>query len=274
MRAAQKLFAYWFTALMLVCCWPAASAQLTTNVRAEYALGAGDVIRVTVYQNPDLTLEARVSEAGSISYPLVGAVKLGGLTVTEAEKKIADALKQGNFVKAPQVSILVVQVRGNQASVLGQVNKPGRYPLEVSGMRLSDVLALAGGVASTGGDIVTVVGTRSSQPYRVEVDLPTVFGPGKRGDDLVIQDGDVVWVERVPVVYIYGEVQKPGAFRLERNMTVMQALASGGGLTQRGTEKGIRVHRRDGTGKLQILTPSLDETLRTDDVVYVRESLF
>ena len=86
--------------------------------------------------------------------------------------------------------------------------------------------------------------TRDGKAFRREVDLPNVFHSPNRQEDLVIQNGDVVYVERAPMVYIYGEVQRPGVIRLERDMTVMQALAAGGGLTQRGTERGMRVHRR------------------------------
>lgn len=254
----------------------AALAQGSTQpVRNEYMLGAGDVIRVTVYQNPDLTLETRVSEAGVISYPLLGSVRVGGQTVTEVEKRIADGLRSGNFVKQPQVTVLVMQVRGNQVSVLGQVGRPGRYPLEVADMRLSDVLAMAGGVAPGGADLVVVAGTRNGQPFRAEIDLARAIGAGNRpGGDIQVVNGDVIWVDRAPTVYIYGEVQRPGAIRLERGMTVMQALASGGGLTLRGTEKGMRVHRRGADGKVQVLQPAMDDPLRDGDVVYVRESLF
>ncbi|MED5619582.1 polysaccharide export protein EpsE [Ideonella sp. BN130291] len=259
---------------------PVASAQQQGGARAaasvgEYRLGSGDVIRITVYQNPDLTLEARISEAGSLSYPLLGTVRLGGLTVSEAEKRIADGLRNGNFVKQPQVSVLVTQVRGNQASVLGQVNRPGRFPIEVADMHLSDLLAMAGGIATSGADVITLVGMRDGKPFRREIDLPNVFrGDRRQQDDLIIQNGDVVYVERAPMVYIYGEVQRPGAMRLERNMTVMQALATGGGLTQRGTERGLRVHRRGSDGKVEVVQPNLNDSLRDGDVVYVRESLF
>jgi polysaccharide export outer membrane protein len=239
---------------------------------AEYVLGPGDVIRINVFQSPELSLETRLSESGSVSYPLLGNVRLGGLAVPEAEKRIADGLRSGNIVKQPQVSIMVVQVRGNQASVLGQVNRPGRYPLEQASVRLSDLIATAGGIAGTGTDIVTVVGQRAGKPYRTQVDFPNIFGGG--ANDIAIENGDVIYVDRQPMVYIYGEVQRPGAVRLERGMTVMQALATGGGLTQRGTEKGIRVNRRDSGGKVQVLQPGMDETLRDGDVVYVRESLF
>jgi polysaccharide export outer membrane protein len=249
-------------------------ALAVAQASAEYRLGAGDVIRVTVYQNPDLTLETRVSESGTISYPLLGTVRLGGQSASQAEKTIADGLRNGNFVKQPQVSIVVTQVRGNQASVLGMVTRPGRYPIEVAELRLSDLLAAAGGTLPTASDVVTVVGTRNGQPYRADVDLPSVFGAGRRGNDVVIQNGDVVWVERAPTVYIYGEVQRAGQLRLERGMTLIQALAAGGGLTQRGTEKGIRVHRRGPDGKVQISPPAMDSPLQDGDVVYVRESLF
>ena len=94
------------------------------------------------------------------------------------------------------------------------------------------------------------------------------------GSDPVIQDGDAIFVERAPLVYIYGEVQRPGALRLERGMTLLQALAAGGGLTQRGTEKGIRVHRKNEQGAVQVITPAMDDSVREGDVVFVRESLF
>jgi polysaccharide export outer membrane protein len=240
----------------------------------EYRLGAGDVVRISVYQNPDLTLETRVTEAGVVSYPLLGSVALGGQTVTAAEGLIAQGLRSGNFVREPQVTVVVLQVRGNQASVLGQVNRPGRYALEMADMRLSDLLAMAGGTASNGADRIIVTGQRDGQPMREVVDLPALFVPGGAARDLLIRDGDTIWVDRQPLVYIYGEVQRPGPMRLERDMTLMQALATGGGLTQRGTEKGIRVHRRGADGKVEVVQLTMDETMREGDVVYVRESLF
>jgi len=241
---------------------------------AEYRLGSGDVVRINVYQNPDLTLETRLTENGIVSYPLLGAVRLGGLSVTAAEKLIADGLKNGNFVRQPQVTIVVLQVRGSQVSVLGQVNRPGRYPIEIADMRLSDLLATAGGAAATGSDVVVLTGTRNGQPYRLEVDLPTLFTNEGRRNDVLVANGDTIWVDRQPVAYIYGEVQRPGAMRLERGMTLMQALATGGGLTPRGTERGIRVHRRGSDGRVQVVQPGMDERLQDGDVVFVRESLF
>jgi len=274
-RAGAALFTGLTLALVMTVAPSTATAQAAAAPAAnEYRLGSGDVIRINVYQNPDLTLETRITEAGVVSYPLLGSVRLGGSTVTAAEKLIADGLRNGNFVKQPQVTIVVLQVRGNQASVLGQVNRPGRYPIEVADMRLTDLLAMAGGTATNGADVVIVTGTRNGQPFRSEVDLPTLFAPGGKDKDLFVLNGDTVWVDRQPMVYIYGEVQRPGPMRLERSMTLMQSLATGGGLTQRGTEKDIRVHRKGTDGTVKVITPKMDDTMRDGDVVFVRESLF
>jgi polysaccharide export outer membrane protein len=257
---------------------PAATAAAPSRVAqvagAEYRMGTGDVVRITVFQNPDLTTEALVTASGAISFPLLGSVRVGGLTTSEAEQRIADALRTGNFVKQPQVSMLVTQVRANLVSVLGQVGRPGRYPIETADLRLSELLATAGGVNPTGADLVTITGTRDGRPFRTEVDLTRLFGNAQRTDDMQLQNGDVVWVDRSPSIYIYGEVQRPGVMRLERSMTVLQALATGGGLTQRGTERGMRLHRRGADGKIAITQPTMDETLRDGDVIYVRESIF
>jgi len=253
----------------------AQTAAPGTVASPEYRLGSGDVIRIVVYQNPDLTLETRVSESGVVSFPLLGNIRIGGLGVSAAEKLIADGLKSGNFVKSPQVSLTLLQVKGNQASVLGQVNRPGRYPIETADMRLTDLLANAGGVATTGGDQLVLSGTRNGKPFRMEIDLPGVFSADQnRANDVLIQNGDVLWVDRAPLVYIYGEVQRPGPMRLERGMTLMQVLAAGGGLNQRGTERGIRVHRKGADGKVQVLQQAMDDNIRDGDVVFVKESLF
>jgi len=260
--------------LCLATAAPLVLAQARPPVVAEYKLGAGDVVRVAVYQNPDLALESRVSESGVLNFPLLGAVKIGGLSVSAAEQAIADGLRSGNFVKQPQVTMTVLQVRAHLANVLGQVNRPGRYPLEMAGMRLTDLLSLAGGANSIASDIVVVSGERDGKPFRTEIDLPALFADSKRAQDIEILNGDAIWIDRARQVYIYGEVQRPGAMRLERGMTLMQALAAGGGTTQRGTEKGIRIHRKDASGQVQVLQAAMDAALQDGDVVYVRESLF
>jgi polysaccharide export outer membrane protein len=247
--------------------------------RPEYRLGGGDSLHIVVYQNADLSIDARVSENGIVTYPLLGQLKLGGLTLSQAEQTIATGLKDGKFVNDPQVNVLVTQVRGNQASVLGQVGHPGRFPIEVAGMRLTDLLALAGGVNNPvsgggGSDQLVLIGQRQGQPFRLEVDLPSLFTKAGAQADPIILDGDVLYVGRAPQIYISGEVNKPGELALERGMDVRQALAAGGGVTQRGTEKGLRIYRRDADGKPTVFQPGMDDALQNGDVVYVKESLF
>ncbi len=252
----------------------AAPAAKAGQAYADYALAASDAIRIQVFQNPDLTLETRVSESGTLTYPLIGLVEVGGLSIAAAEKKIADALRNGGFLRDPQVSITLLQVRGNQVSVLGLVGRPGRYPLESANTRLSDVLAAAGGATPAGDDVAIVSGVRNGQPFQQRVDVAQLFLAHEWQNDLVVQGGDVVYVHRAPVFYIYGSAQRPGAYRIERGMTVMQALALGGGPTLRGSETRLRLHRKLADGTVQQATPEWNDPIQPNDVLFVRESLF
>jgi polysaccharide export outer membrane protein len=241
---------------------------------ADYRLGPGDAIGVQVFQSPDLSVDARVSENGVISYPLVGSVQLGGLSIAEAEQKIADELRRGGFVRSPQVNIILRQVRGNQVAVLGQVNRPGRFPLETFNTRVSDMLATAGGVTPGGDDVLILTGQRQGQAFRRVIDIPGLFLNQKPEDDVVLAGGDTLYVNKAPVFYIYGQAQRPGPYRIERGMTVMQALAQGGGPTARGSQNRLMLHRRDAAGKVIETVPQLTDTVRPEDVIYVRESIF
>ena len=252
----------------------AALTPLRAQQQQQYLLGPGDILRISVFKNPDLSLDARVSEAGTLSYPLIGAVQVGGLTLPAAEKKIGDLLREGGFVLNPQVNILITQVIGGLVSVIGEVNTPGRYSVEAAGGHLSGMLAVAGGIAATGSDNVIVTGSRGGKPFRREIDIVAMSLGTGASEDIALAGGDTVFVNRAPQFYIYGQVQKPGQVRLERGMTVMQALASGGGVTGKGTSRGIVRHRRDASGKVKEESVSLDEDVRDQDVIYVKESLF
>jgi polysaccharide export outer membrane protein len=270
-RAASAVFAAMF-ALNLLGGAPA-HAQAST-VQLEYRIGPGDILKISVFKNPDLTLQARVSEVGAISFPLIGAVQVSDLTLPAAEKKIGELLKEGGFVVNPQVNILLETAFGNQVSVLGEVNKPGRYPLDAAGGHLSGMLATAGGIMPTGSDTVIVSGVRGGKPFRREIDVVKAAMEGNTADDVLLSGGDTVFVNHQPMFYIYGQVQKPGQYRLERGMTVMQALAVGGGITTKGTRRGIALHRRDAHGKVNEIEVSLDDDVKDSDVIYVKESLF
>ncbi|MFT3855967.1 MAG: polysaccharide export protein EpsE [Aquabacterium sp.] len=248
------------------------SAPITSP--ADYILGPGDSIRISVYQNPDLTLETRVGETGVITYPLIGVIKLSDITVVEAEKRIATALKDGNFLKQPQVTITLTGIIANQVYVLGRVGKAGKYSLSAGSQRLSEVMASAGGILDDGSDIVVVTGTRNGQPFRKEIDFARVFSGDSAVEDMVLAKGDSIWVDRAPIFYIYGEVTSPGARVLRRDMTVLQAIASAGGLNQRGTMRGLKVHRKDANGNVQIIHPDVNDKLLPNDIIYIKESLF
>ena len=240
----------------------------------EYQLGPGDTIRIMVFQNPDLTVETRVTENGTISYPLVGTLTIGGMTIPAAEQVIARALREGNYIQQPQVNIALLQNRGNQVSVLGAVNRAGRYPLETFNTRISEMIAIAGGISALGADTVILTGLRDGRPLRKEIDIASMFLENRLQDDVVVAAGDVIYVHRQPMFYIYGEAQRPGAYRVERGMTMRQALVQGGGPTGRGTERSLRVYRRGANGAMQSLSPELSDPVQPDDVLYVRESLF
>jgi polysaccharide export outer membrane protein len=189
-------------------------------------------------------------------------------------------LSDGGFIQKPQVNIILVQNRGNQVSVLGMVNKTGRFPLETFNTRISEMIAIAGGIVggSTeqpgGADTVILTGVRDGKPFRREIDIPGMFLDNKPENDVVVAGGDVIYVPMHPMYYMYGEVQRPGFHRIERGMTVRQAIAQSNGPTQRGTERRLRLYRRGADAKIVLLTPGLDDLVQPDDVLYVNESLF
>jgi polysaccharide export outer membrane protein len=251
-----------------------ALAAIPSAARAAYLLGPGDLLKITVFKNADLSLDVRVSDSGSIGYPLVGAVPVGGLTLDAAEKKIAKMLQDGGFVVNPQISILLTTGFNDLVSVIGEVNKSGRYSREAAGGHLSGMLASAGGVSPAASEVVTVIGERNGKPFRREVDIVKMSSSGNAGEDIELFGGDTVFVRKQPLFYIYGQVQKPDQYPLQSGMTVMQALATGGGVTGKGTQRGIVRHRRDATGKVKEESVTLDDDVQDKDVIYVKESLF
>jgi len=267
-------YSQWWQRLVLSFILISGAALEPAHAMEEYLLTPGDVIKISVFKNPDLTLDVRVSEAGTIGFPLIGSVPVSGLTLPAAEQKIAQRLRDGGFVLNPQVNVLLTVAVGNQVSVLGQVNRPGRYPIEGAGGTLTGALAEAGGIATTGADVVIVTGKRNGKPFRREIDVVNMSLNGTLADDIELKGGDTLFVNRSPMFYIYGQVQKPGSYRLEKNMTVMQALADGGGVTGKGTSRGIVLHRRDAKGKVNESSTNLDQDVQDQDVIYVKESVF
>ncbi|MEY2893814.1 MAG: polysaccharide export protein EpsE [Pseudomonadota bacterium] len=240
-------------------------------------LGAGDVLRVSVFQNAELGLETRVDGDGRMTYPFLGAIQAQGKTTAELEKMIAEGLEANGLLKRPQVSVSLLQYRSQQISVLGYVNRPGNYTLDLA-YTVAGALALAGGSASqVGADSVVLSRLDAKGQVRnTEIDMVEMFRPGatQRGD-IELEGGDVLFVHRAPLFYIYGDVQRPGSQRLERGMTLQQALSASGGLNTRGSLKGVRITRREANGNLSEMNDvDLQAPLRADDVIFIRESLF
>jgi polysaccharide export outer membrane protein len=272
MTVTSRLVAGWLLGLTFFVGFPPATEAQTDAATGEYVLGPADVIHITVFQNPDLTTDARVSETGTITFPLIGAVSVVGSTIAEAETAIARKLSDGHYVAKAQVTVLPTLIRGSQVTVLGYVNHPGRYPLETVNTHVSDVLSTAGGIAASGADTVFVIQHRDGQTIRKELDVDELFVKGSEQDEQV-HSGDTIYLPREPEFYIYGEVRSPGAYRLQRHMTVMQALAVGGGDT-RTSKYRFQAYRQDEQGAMHEIELKLVDMLEPNDVIYVPERLF
>jgi polysaccharide biosynthesis/export protein len=246
----------------------------------EARLGAGDVVRIAVYGQNDLSTVARISNSGEITFPLIGEVRLGGLTARQAESAIASSLAQRNIVRNPQVTVFIEQRHSSESdtvTILGQVKTPGRFAAETlsegGAESVVGLLALAGGVNDSAADRLILTREEKGKQKKYEVDLVALLKNGDLAQNLTLVAGDVVFVPRMDVFYVYGEVHSPGRFRLERDMSVMQAIAVSGGLTPRAKEKGLTLKRRVGD-KIVSYDVQLTDVLKPDDVLYVRESLF
>jgi polysaccharide export outer membrane protein len=236
---------------------------------ADYQIGPGDVLHITVFEHPDLAGKSRVGPEGKVRVPLAGAVTVADLTEREAEATIATALQQGGYVSDPQVSVLVEQYQSRLVSVLGYINRPGRYPMDRQ-LTLVEAVAQAGGVAPSGSEKVVLV---TGDGRRQEIDLRTTLADGA-GTNPVLRGGEVIYVPRAPMVYVFGEVLRPGAYPLDHHMTVQQGLALGGSISPRGTDRGIRIRRQAADGTVSEIDADFDQPLQAGDIIVVRERLF
>jgi len=236
----------------------------------DYLLGSDDLVRIKVFGYDDLSTEGRISQTGSISFPLLGEVAIAGLSTDAAAAKIASKLVAGGFIREPKVSVLVLEYESQKISVMGQVSKPGRFPLS-SASSILDVLAEAGGlITATAGDQATLVRKNGT---KLGIDLNALF-EGDPTQNLRVNGGDMIFVPKAPQFYIYGEVQRPGVYKLERNMRVDQAITAGGGLNERGSESRVVLRRNGEKGQQKEIKVDQSTTLQPDDVLYVKESWF
>ena len=219
---------------------------------SSYIIGVHDVLNVTVFGETDLSGQYRVDSDGTITYPLLGRVAASGLTSRGLEQRLSTLLENG-YLKHPQIRVEVEQYRSQSIFVIGEVRQPGRYPL-TGDMTLIEALAAAGSVNGTAGNEVLVVhSTRTTPPSGPVVpgvdqtaqvthvdleDLQTGQLP-----NVVLHDGDTIFVPKAQTFYITGQVKNPGAYVLRSDMTVLQAVSLAGGLTDRGSDRRIKIVR-------------------------------
>ena len=256
--------------------WLVLSSTMSTLAWAQSMreiLGVGDTVRITAFRYPELTTEARIAESGKVNVPFVGEVSVAGLTPEQAAKSIAEDIRRGKYILNPQIDVAVLEARSRQISVLGFVTRPGRYVLDGSTAKLTDVLAMAGGLVPSASDKAVVTRMLGSKSETVNVDLAAIIQHGDVSKDIDVRSGDAVFVPKAAVVYVYGEVVRGGSYRLEPGMAVMQAVSLAGGVTPRGSESRMKLRRLE-NGKWLEWDAKPSDTMLPDDVIYVRESLF
>lgn len=243
--------------------------------RAAIPIGPGDLVDLIVYHVPELILKVRVDANGSVSLPLIGDMRLAGLTVRDAQRRIADKLVALDLVKEPQVSLFIEEFATQGITVYGEVNTPGIYPL-MGPHTLYDAISAAGGLTPKAGRAVTVLHPGKPGAEKV-IDLPSDGSPLKA--NVMVSAGDTVIVSKTGVVYVLGEVNKPGAFLLENNtsMSLLKALALAGSATKLASLKHVIVIRKTGDGAVQTEVrldriyrgKASDMQLRAEDIVFV-----
>ena len=256
-------------------------AQGNTSLAAndQPPLGAGDQITITVFGQPDMSAEVTVGENGSITVPLVGTIKVVNLNSVQLQTLVASRLKEGGYLQDPGVSVQIRQVRSQMVSVLGEVQRPGRFPMQ-GRMTALEAIATAGGLTERAERAVLLLrrppGATNLLDERQEITIRFDDPSGKRMGklDATLQNEDVVFVGRYKQFFIHGEVRRSGAFPIEPGMNVMKALALSGGVSERGSMGRITVFRRDHLDVLQEIKAHQSMNIQADDVIYVDERLF
>jgi len=237
-------------------------------------LGPGDSVSLSVFGQPEMNTTDFVADDGTITVPLAGPVQVRGLSPTEAARRIEQALRDRKILVNPHVTISAVVSRSQRVSVLGEVNKPGRYVIE-SNVAILDLLAEAGGVKETGSDTIFLLRPdKDGKLTRYPINLADVSGGRQPPNAPTIQAGDQLFVPRAEQFYIYGEVTTPGKFKVEPGMTVIEAIARAGGITVRGSQRRVEIKRLLPNGNYQTTKATLGELVKADDVIRVKESIF
>jgi len=243
-------------------------------------IGAGDLLNISLYGVPDFAQDVRVNSSGDAYLPLIGYVQLAGLTPDQAQAVIENRLREGEFVKSPHVTVFLKEYVNQSATVTGEVNRPGVYPIQGT-RRLLEVLATAGGLTPRAGKTVTIT-HRDHPEEAVKYALPADLAKSPK-DNIEILPGDTVVVNRAGVVYVVGEVVRPSGLVMDNNekLTVMQAIALTGGTTSVAAMNSAKLLRTTASGREELGLPlkkilaakEADIDLKPDDIIFVPASL-
>jgi polysaccharide export outer membrane protein len=247
----------------------AAALALQAPEVASYVVGPQDVLLITSYDQPELTGKFTVETDGSFTYPLIGRVRAGGLTLRGVEELLKKDLVSKGFFKDPQVTVAIEQYRSQKIHIVGEVRTPGTYALS-GDMRLVEALALAGSsTAMASGEVVIV--HESTESERIDLrDLEN----GDLSRNVRLMNGDTIFVHRAESVYVFGQVRNPGAYPFrQKKTTVLQALSLAGGVTDRGSTTRIQIVRIVDGEKKEIRV-ELDDIVEPRDTIIVPERFF
>jgi polysaccharide export outer membrane protein len=241
---------------------PAPAAPVTLN--DGYVMGVGDVVEIAVLGREEFKPRVQIQVDGTVQLPYLHSVMASNLTVIQLRERVAKLLRDGGYYVDPVVSVTVVSFASRYVTVLGEFAAPGLVPVDRA-YRVSEILARAGGAKPSASDEL-VLRRAGGEEIILPIELLSRGGPA---DDPMVQPGDKLFIGAAPNFYIYGQVNAPGAYRVERAMTLRMALARGGGLTERGSSNRLSVFRN---GKQIRVT--LDAVLQGGDTVVVGERFF
>jgi len=239
-----------------------------------YKIGLQDEVKITVFDEPDLTSTYRVDTDGFISFPLIGRVSASGQTPSELQQRITTMLATG-YIRNPQVRIEVDQFKARNVLVTGEVRTPGKVTLPGTTMSLLEALALAGSpTANASNEVIVIHPPKPGEPAPEPITINRRdLELGRAGRDVTLQDGDIVNVPVAKRFYISGFVKNPGSYVLDTGTTVSQAIILAGGLSERGTDRRIRVNRVV-NGHTVDLPVELDEKVQANDEIKIRARFF
>jgi len=238
----------------------------------DYKVGEGDIIKITVYEHPDLLTIVRVSGKGTILFPLIGEVKVKGLTTTEIAQKIASLLADG-YIVDPQVTVFIQEYRSKKVIVMGEITNPGLYELH-GNMSFLELLSKAGGLTKEAGDKAIIKRKTNNSTKIITIPLKKLVEEGEISLDIKIMDGDSIYIPKVGVFYVTGEVKRPDAYKYEEGTTVIKAITMAGGFTEKASTSKVKIIRKV-NGKEKVLKKvKMDEPVLPDDVIVVPESFF